>query len=56
MAAFNGFNGLVPAPNIDVWGALLQVVGDDYVAPIHADEAGIHRVSLDFLVWNDTEG
>jgi len=56
LAALNGFKGLVPAPNIDVRGALLQDVGDDYEPPIHADEAGIHRVSLDFLVWNDTEG
>jgi hypothetical protein len=55
-AALNGFAGLVASPAVYVRGALLQDASDDYEPPVHADEAGIHRVSLDFLVWNDSEG
>jgi hypothetical protein len=54
MAALNGYAGTVAS--IDVRGVLLQDVSDDYEPPVHADEAGIHRVSLDFLIWNRTEG
>jgi hypothetical protein len=58
VAALNGFAGVVstPAFSIDVRGALLEDVSDDFEPPVHADEAGYHRVSLDFLVWNDSEG
>ncbi len=56
MAALNGFAGKVGSTPIDVRGALLEDIGDDYEQPVHSDEAGIHRVSMEFLVWNDTEG
>jgi len=49
VAAFDGFRGTVNGIKV------LMIDGNDardvFEQPVHANDAGIHRVSMDFVVW-----
>lgn len=48
-AAFDGFRGTVGGNTVQM--ITVEDERDMYEAPVHADEVGVHRVSMDVIVW-----
>jgi hypothetical protein len=47
----NDFQGNLVGGTVKVLGIFLDDEGDDYIAPEHAEEAGVHKVGLSILVF-----